>query len=162
MTSYLVRTPREDEWEALADLHLATWQETYSGKFPDSAWDPDARVARIGMWKAICSAPRPGDRFAVVERDGKLVGLAGAGASQDNPAPRVTQLWFIYVLASEQGAGVGQKLLDNVLGTSPASLWVLEDNPRAISFYNRNGFLVEGTRKPSGFETAGDEIRMIR
>ncbi|MGP5049640.1 GNAT family N-acetyltransferase [Glutamicibacter ardleyensis] len=162
MTTYSIRGPREDEWETLADLHLRTWQETYSGKFPESEWGPNARIARIGMWKAICSAPRPGDRFAVAERDGLLVGLAGAGASQDDPAPRTTQLWFIYLLSSEQGTGAGQELLDNVLGTSPSSLWVLEENPRAISFYNRNGFHSDGSRKPTGFEAAGDEIRMIR
>lgn len=162
MTTYLIRAPRKDEWEALTDLHLTTWKETYSGKFPDSEWGSKARLARIGMWKAICTAPRAGDKFAVVERDGRLVGLAGAGASQDDPAARAVQLWFIYLLASEQGTGAGQELLDSVLGTSPSSLWVLEGNPRAISFYERNGFHVDGSRKATKYEAAGYEIRMIR
>ncbi|MBW4094276.1 MAG: GNAT family N-acetyltransferase [Acidobacteria bacterium] len=162
MSSFAIRPPREAEWETLADLHLATWQETYAGQFPESEWGPEARARRIRMWKAICTDPRPGDSFAVAERGGQVVGLAGAGASQDRPAPRATQLWFIYLLASDQGSGAGQQLLETVLASSPASLWVLENNPRAVAFYTRNGFLPDGTRKPSGVETAGDEIRMVR
>jgi ribosomal protein S18 acetylase RimI-like enzyme len=162
MTPTLIRAPRPGDAAALAELHLETWAETYAGAFPASAWGEEARAGRIRMWGSICTAPRPGDRFAVAERDGRLAGLAGAGASQDTPAPRARQLWFIYLLASAHGSGAGQGLLDAVLGKEPASLWVLEANARAAAFYTRNGFVPDGSRKPSGYEGAGDEIRMVR
>ncbi|GAA1864766.1 GNAT family N-acetyltransferase [Paeniglutamicibacter psychrophenolicus] len=162
MTPTRIRSPRPEDAAALAELHLETWAETYAGVFPESAWGEEARTGRIRMWNSICTAPRPGDSFALAERDGRLVGLAGAGASQDAPAPQERQLWFIYLLASEHGSGTGQGLLDAVLGKDPASLWVLEANARAVAFYARNGFVPDGTRKPSGYEGAGDEIRMVR
>ena len=162
MTVARIRAPRIEDATSLAELHLATWAETYAGLFPDSAWGERERQGRVRMWTSICSQPRPGDKFAVAEREGRLVGLAGAGAGQDDDPPRDKQLWFIYLLASEHGTGTGQGLLDAVLGSEPASLWVLEANPRARSFYVRNGFTPDGVRRPSGYERAGDEIRMVR
>ncbi|RAX51166.1 hypothetical protein DQ353_01965 [Arthrobacter sp. AQ5-05] len=135
MTPIRIRSPRPGDAAVLAELHLATWAETYAWVFPESAWGKEAHTGRIRMWSSICTAPRPGDSFAVAERDGSLVGLAGAGA--------------------------GQGLLDAVPGKDPASPWVLEPNARAVAFYASNGFVPDGTRKPGGYEGAGDEIRMV-
>lgn len=162
MTEFWIRAPNFDEAEELADLHVLTWKETYGSAFPPSAWGEEARKQRVGMWDAICSRPRPADRFAVAERDGKLIGFAGSGASTDDPPVRERHLFFIYLLAIEQGSGAGQALLDAVLSDGPASLWVLEDNPRARAFYERNGFVLDGARQATGFDTGGEEVRMVR
>ncbi|WAB85206.1 GNAT family N-acetyltransferase [Microcella daejeonensis] len=162
MTEFAIRAPRTDEVEVLADLHLRTWKETYGGAFPASAWGQAAREQRLRMWDAICNRPRPADRFAVAERDGELIGIAGSGASMDDAPVREKHLFFIYLLAAEQGSGAGQALLDTVVSSEPASLWVLEGNARAIAFYERNGFVFDGARQPTGFETGGEELRMVR
>jgi ribosomal protein S18 acetylase RimI-like enzyme len=162
MTEFLIRAPKIDEAEEIADLHLLTWKETYGTVFPPSAWGEEARNQRLGMWDAICSRPRPADRFAVAERDGRLIGFAGSGVSTDDSPVRERHLFFIYLLVSEQGSGAGQALLDAVLSDGPASLWVLEDNPRARAFYERNGFVLDGARQATGFDTGGEEVRMIR
>lgn len=160
MTSALnIRRPRPDEAEALADLHLRSWEETYAGQFPPSAWGADARAQRIRMWTAICTEARPEWLTAVAEMDGEVVGIAHSGASDDDTG---RLLWLIYVLKSAQGSGAGQALLDAVIGDEPATLWVLEENPRARAFYERNGFRADGERKPTGFDAGGDEIRMVR
>ena len=96
------------------------------------------------------------------QSDGRVIGIAGVCVSQDNPPPTRRQLFFLYLRASEHGSGAGQDLLDEVLGDESVSLWVLEDNPRARAFYIRNGFRADGARKPTGYESAGDEIRMVR
>lgn len=162
MTEFLIRDPESDEAEELADLHLLTWQETYGGVFPPSAWGEEARTQRLAMWDAICARPRPADRFAVAERDGRLIGFAGSGASIDDVPVRERHLFFIYLRESAQGSGAGQALLDAVLGDEPASLWVLEENPRARAFYERNGFALDGARRATGFDTGGEEVRMVR
>lgn len=162
MGSFRIRAPRPDEAEALADLHLRTWAETYADKFPPSAWGDEARANRLRMWHAICSAPRTDWRTAVAEIEGAVVGIAHTANDPDAPPLRERQLWFIYLLVSAQGSGAGQALLDEVLGDDSASLWVLEDNPRARAFYARNGFAPDGARQPSGFESGGDEIRLMR
>lgn len=162
MGTFLIRAPRPDEAHEIADLHLRTWAETYSGAFPPSAWNESARKGRCRMWEAICERPRHTDRFAVAEREGTLIGFAGAGASQDAEPVREQQLFFIYLLADAHGSGAGQALLDRVLGDDPATLWVLEGNDRAVRFYERNGFVLDGVRQQTGFSTGGDELRMLR
>ena len=162
MTKFIIRAPRPDEAAAIADLHLRTWAEVYADKFPPSAWGEEARANRLAMWESICSKPTPAFHVAVAESDGELIGFAGAGRNLDEPPPRERQLWFIYLLARTQGSGAGQALLDEVLGNARASLWVLEGNPRARSFYVRNGSAADGIRQPTGYADSGDEIRMVR
>ncbi len=157
---YLIRPPRPDEAEVLAALHSRTWEETYGEFFPPRMWGEEALARRIQMWTELCTDVGP--HTAVAEIDGELAGFAHVGASMDDPAPRERQLWFIYLLQSAHGSGAGQALLDEVLGDEPASLWVLEENPRARAFYARNGFVEDGARKPTGFERGGDELRMLR
>jgi GNAT superfamily N-acetyltransferase len=114
------------------------------------------------MWERICSSPGSSARFAVAESAGRPVGIGGAGASRDDRPARDRELWFLYLLEREHGSGAGQALLDEVLGTDPASLWVLEGNARAIAFYERNGFTADGGRRPAAFAGAGDELSMLR
>ncbi len=159
---FVIRSPRPDDAEVLATLHSRTWEETYGEFFPPQMWGEEALARRIHMWTELCAYPAPGSHTAVAEIDGDLVGFAHVGANMDNPAPRDRQLWFIYLLQSAQGSGAGQALLDEVLADEPASLWVLEENPRARAFYARNRFVEDGARKPTGFERGGDELRMLR
>jgi ribosomal protein S18 acetylase RimI-like enzyme len=162
MSVITIRSPRPDEADALAELHLRTWAETYAEWFPPSEWGDEARLQRRAMWTRLCQDPAPRTRVAVAELDGETVGLAAAGASLDESPVRELHLWFIYLLASAQGSGAGQALLDEVLGDEPASLWVLEPNARARAFYARNGFVADGASQSTGFDDTPDEIRMLR
>ena len=83
-------------------------------------------------------------------------------SSMEDPPVRERHLFFIHFLESEQGSGAGQELLYAVLSDEPGSLWVWEDNPRARAFYERNGFVLDGARQPTGFDTGGEEVRMLR
>jgi hypothetical protein len=65
-------------------------------------------------------------------------------------------------MASLHGSGSGQGLLDAVIGTEPAFLWTAELNPRAQSFYRRNGFVADGARKVAESWENLAEIRMVR
>jgi ribosomal protein S18 acetylase RimI-like enzyme len=67
---------------------------------------------------------------------------AAAAATAEPDAPRDRELLSIYVLSKAYGSGAGQALLDAALGDRPACLWVAAQNPRAQSFYRRNGFEV--------------------
>jgi GNAT superfamily N-acetyltransferase len=94
----------------------------------------------------------------VAELDGAPIGIAHSGVDDDGRR----LLWILYLLAAHHGSGAGQALLDAVVDDGPASLWVLEENPRARAFYERNGFRADGERRPTGFDDGGDEIRMLR
>ena len=61
------------------------------------------------------------------------------------------ELTQLYTLAHTHGTGLGQALLDAVLGPKePAYLWFIVGNTQAVRFYEKNGFRVEGAFVPCG------------
>lgn len=98
----------------------------------------------------------------VAEVDGEVVGFAQAAASRDEPPVRAEELSTLYLRAAQHGSGLGQALLDAVLAGRPASLWVAEENPRAIAFYRRNGFTPDGARQVDDAWEGLAEVRLVR
>ncbi len=97
----------------------------------------------------------------VAEVGGDIVGFAASGRPPDGDAPPdCRRLYAIYLLAAHYGSGAGQALLDAALGRAAASLWILEDNPRARAFYERNGFRADGAAKDD--DSWGEPIRELR
>lgn len=160
-----VRKATIDDAEAIGRVHYAAHVETYTGKFPDGVIESWTVQQRAEMWARVISgntgevwvAETPGGDSAA-----ELAGFATVGPTRDDEPPRETELWSIYLLVDYQGSGLGQALLDVALGDRPASLWVLDDNPRARSFYRRNGFEPDGAEKLD--ERWGNirEIRLVR
>jgi GNAT superfamily N-acetyltransferase len=96
--------------------------------------------------------------------NGEIVGFAGSGPARDRDAPRLRELYFIYLLSQYHGTGIGQKLFDAAVGADEELyLWVAEDNPRAHRFYTRNGFTLDGATHTEPFlgETL-TEVRFVR
>ncbi len=61
------------------------------------------------------------------------------------------ELTQLYTLARTHGTGLGQALFDAVLQPGePAYLWYIMGNERAVRFYEKNGFVVEGVSAPCG------------
>jgi GNAT superfamily N-acetyltransferase len=61
----------------------------------------------------------------------------------------------VYVVPEAWGTGVAGGLMSAALdalrdmGATEAFLWVVEENPRARRFYERDGWTHDGTSKPS-------------
>lgn len=70
------------------------------------------------------------------------------------------ELYAIYALPEAWGSGSGPALLRAVLeglredGFATAILWVLEDNPRARRFYEREGWSLDGGRREHEWQGA--------
>ncbi|HEY9310557.1 MAG TPA: GNAT family N-acetyltransferase [Microbacterium sp.] len=163
--TFIVRVPELSEAAEIADLHVVTWRETYTHLLPEGFFDEEYVRGRHRLWRRLLENPREEWRIRVAERDGRIIGLATSGAStvtEGQDAPRDRQLYMLYVLAAEHGGGVGQALLDEVVGDEPAVLWVAKENPRAIAFYRRNGFAFDGVEEADpGVPTLVD-ARMVR
>lgn len=167
-SSTRVRPARLSDADGIADVHIRSWRETYSGIIPDRFMDDAARESRRLMWESILSlAPLPGS-VVIAERDERMIGFAFAGpaehpdAIKSVPPARNLHLYSIYLLAEEQGAGIGAALLEAVLKHQPAQLWVLRGNERAREFYERNGFRHDGSEFTDPDLDGLVEIRMVR
>jgi ribosomal protein S18 acetylase RimI-like enzyme len=119
------------------------------------------------MWTRVLDDPNPLFRICVAENeDRKLVGFAlsapPTGNTEGLREDVARQLYNLYVLQAFHGDGTGQALLDAVLGDEPAVLWVATQNPRAIRFYERNGFDFDGTTEDDPAAPEITDARMLR
>jgi GNAT superfamily N-acetyltransferase len=145
--------------EALAHLHLDVWDDAYTGLMPQGILD-DRRekvAERVERWREILTTGGE-PTYVAVGADG-LVGFATAGRGRDNDLAVELELKALYVRATHWGTGVGYALLETAIGDRSAYLWVLAANERAIRFYERQGFRLDGTRDE---HDEGLHVRMLR
>ncbi|WP_168626173.1 GNAT family N-acetyltransferase [Cryobacterium sp. BB307] len=161
--SFTIRPARAEDADRMGVVIVQSWHETYAHLLPAETLASLDPAERADMWRRAIERRGGVGGPVVAEVDGVVVGLAGAGTPLDEDPPVPLQLYVIYLLAAHHGSGAGQGLLDAAIGTEPALVWVAEDNPRAIAFYERNGFVRDGT---SDELSIGDgsihEIRMVR
>jgi GNAT superfamily N-acetyltransferase len=158
-----IRELTEADIDAVAALHVRTWQAGYAGIMPAEvldALDPARFAARRRIQPAY-----PGTHTVVADEDGTIVGFASFGP--DRVEDGVGELYAIYVDPDRWGGGVGRRLIDvaraGLSGTfEQMRLWVLEENHRARRFYERAGMTPDGARDvytPPGGDTGLPEIR---
>ena len=92
---------------------------------------------------------------------GSPVGMICVGAPRDPNPPAPVQLWSLNVAVAHRGRGAADALLAVGLLPGPAYLWVLRGNARAIAFYRRHGFALDGAQL---FDPTYDvvDLRMTR
>lgn len=154
--SVSVRTADSAEAPDLARLHLEAALVAYASIFPEDAPKPtyEGLLARWEDWLHSGAMNR-----ALVASEGEdLIGVVLVG-----PDPDVASTGHIsrfYVRPDRWGTGVGRRLYDAAIAGlmgfefPAASLWVLEHNQRARSWYERLGWRLTGERKPV-YEPAG-------
>lgn len=159
---------------AIARAHIRSWQVGYRHVIPADYLDGLRRdvAARTERWQAnIVAGPEGGTTVLVAEVAGDLAGWLNYGRTRDADADaeQVGEVHGCYVDPDHWRAGVGSALMAEgvrrlaAAGYEEATLWVLEDNPRARAFYERHGWRPDGAREV--FEIAGvaiDELRYRR
>jgi GNAT superfamily N-acetyltransferase len=144
--------------EALSHLHLDVWDDAYTGLMPQGILD-DRRekvAERIDRWRDILKGREP--TWLAEDSEG-LIGFASTGPPRDNDMDDTLELYALYARAAYWGTGVGYALFEVAVGDRAAYLWVLAGNERAIGFYERQGFRLDGTEDE---QDEGRHVRMVR
>lgn len=145
----MIRPAIPDDAEAIARVHVRTWQGAYGHVFPVEELEGISVEARAASWRGMLER----GRTYVAERDGEVVGFASAGASRDDDGSGIGELYAIYVDPAHWDSGAGRELAiwaDGTLrreGFTEATLWVLDDNPRARRFYEAGGWRLDGATR---------------
>ncbi len=148
--------------ESLGALHMTCWREAYGLLLSAAFFARATPESSAERWARAIPALRDDETLVLAEDDGGLVGFAHAGPGRGEAPPRERELYAIYTRAAVHGSGLGQRLLDAVIGSRPAALWVLDRNSRARAFYARNGFVADGATEVLERFEGLTEIRMVR
>ena len=135
---------------AIAGVHIETWRTAYAHIFPAEFLAGLSIDERAALAERLLT--EGSEEIFVAELDGRVVGFASGGRSRDeDDAAAPGEVYAIYVNAAAWGRGAGRRLLDRLeealrsAGFDEATLWVLEDNPRARRFYEAAGWAFDGT-----------------
>lgn len=156
----------------IAEVNVRTWQVAYRGQVPDEHLDSLSVDQRESRWlEILLGSNLPSSGVFVIEDDNQAVsGFVGVSLSRDPDAtPNTGEVGAIYVLPEHWGNGYGWALLERATESLrdanyySATLWVLDSNARARSFYERAGWTQDGQRRIDDRETLSlQEVRYRR
>jgi GNAT superfamily N-acetyltransferase len=160
-----LREARPEDAEAMADLNVRAWQAAFAGLVPQALLDGQRTEPRVRYWQEHLPS-QPPERTWVVERGGRVVGLAHLGPSRDPNAPEAAELYGMYVEPEAVGTGAGKVLMAAAMEWfrsgpwAEAILWTLPGDHRAARFYRSWGWAPDGAAK-TGHTPLGDldEVR---
>lgn len=146
-----VRKASPEEAASLSELGASLFRQTYESAL--SPEDLSGHIAQDFHEKAQRGELEDPNIQTLLVED--RAGLAGFAQVRRRTAPVAgvqanVELWRIYVDRRLHGRGIGQQLLADAgraaRDMSATGIWlgVWEDNPRAIAFYRKNGFVPVG------------------
>jgi ribosomal protein S18 acetylase RimI-like enzyme len=160
-----IRPANEDDAQAIATVHVRSWQTAYRGVVPDSYLDSLSIEKRTTFWRGFLQEPSRPEIWAA-DADPPIIGWATVSQSRDKDAPpRTGELNAIYVLPEYWSSGVGRALWIKARerlgerGFDRVTVWVLAENVRAIRFYKAAGF---SAGLEQDIEIGGKVLREVR
>lgn len=151
-----METPEEIEGKSL--VHWQTWREAYDNLLP-AEYQETMTLDRCRFF----SQKYPEN--TLIAMDGKkVVGFISYGNFRDE-AIQAGEIIALYVLKDYYGKGVSKQLMHAAFVAldqfSEIYLWVLKENKRAISFYQKMGFTFDGQEKILKLGKPVKELRMM-
>jgi ribosomal protein S18 acetylase RimI-like enzyme len=161
-----IRYAKLADAQAIAEVHVASWQHTYRGIVPDVYLDSMTVTTRAKVWSENLAQSTP--KVIVVEAESKVVGFCSFGRCRDKDAgPKDGEIWAIYLAPLQRSKGFGWALWQEAhrqflaQGIRRISLWVIDGNQHAMRFYRKAGFEPE-MESLKTFELAGAHIPEVR
>jgi GNAT superfamily N-acetyltransferase len=155
-TDFVTRPAIPADADGITDVQVASWRAGYAHVFPETVlYAEDFDSSRRLFWKAWRFGP--GHRVAVVtepsgDGDERVIGFCSYGPERERARGFTGrgEVWAFYVHPDRWGSRAATQLMEHVEqrlkaeGFVTAVLWVLDDNPRARRFYERQGWAPTG------------------
>jgi ribosomal protein S18 acetylase RimI-like enzyme len=139
-----IRPAVPEDARAIAEVHVRTWQAAYINIVPQPYLDGMSIDEREKAFREALTRGKT-EMWVAVERE-QVIGWIGFGPSRDAGAPPdVGEIEAVYVLPEHWSTAAGRELWRTGVrrlaerGFTSVTLWVLEDNARAIRFYRSVG-----------------------
>jgi len=154
MPAPLIRAATADDAEMVAQIHVASWRESYAELMPAETLQGLDVADRARRWREILAAALASGAVFLLEFPGEgPIGFASCGAQRSDRL-KAAGYWgefeAIYILGRGQRRGGGRALMRAMArhllgqGWRAASVWVFRDNPPARRFYEALGAVATG------------------
>lgn len=160
-----IRYANIEDAESLGFVYSHSYQAAFRGIIPDNILEDvfSFEKRRDGLKKELAEGSLIN---VIMHKENKPVGFLTYGKSKDEDLDdSIIEILRIYILPSCWGQNIGSELLSwgikelRQKGYSKISLWVIEENKRAIKLYERMGFVHDGI---SRLINVGKEIKDLR
>lgn len=152
LSDILIREASQGDARSIAEVHVRAWRWAYRDE--KEALDGPTLEDRMAQWTPRVSHPSSESAVLVAESNGRVVGFAFVGPSEDEDArDGTTELISLYVDEHVAGTGVGRGLMKATMelvrgrGYSVLTLWAGKRNHRARRFYEAAGLQPDGAAK---------------
>lgn len=162
----MIRAAIINDVDEITNVHIASWQSAYKGLISREVLANLDHETRKKMWTT--SIQENPQETIVASEGNQIIGFSNFGHYRDNEDDHsLAEIRAIYLLEPYWRKGIGSSLLNRSIEQIEASyyttfvLWVLNTNTRAIAFYVKHGFEIDGQEKMEkhwGIEL--NEIRM--
>ena len=171
ISQVVIRVPAADDADRWDAFIVAEQAKVYAGLVPDNFAQRQLAGRDANARDADFDSPGTTKRL-IAEFGGELIGVAEScdapadwerwlGLADDAPAER--ELGQLYVSEHAKGTGLASRLMEAVLGSDAAYLWIIDGNDRAHRFYLKHGFVDFGESVPAGQTWGGTPMhRMVR
>lgn len=165
-TNVEIRLAVDEDIPAIAHIINEAWKTAYAGIIPQSYLDAIREEDKVKtLREGLARVPHM--RYFVLCEDGVPVGAASLHRARNEDLPDAAEFSFFYFLPAVWRRGYGTLLL-NFLKQESADAgflriccWVLEENHRAVSFYESQGLLRDGTRQTETIVIPLEEVRCV-
>ncbi len=162
--SFVIREALLDDAYSLAEILSYSWISSYKDIIPIQELEYQTNIQRRQeMFETLLATTEANIYISI--NDNIPCGEIVFCDSRDRDLIDYGEIVSIYLLEEYWGKGFGMKMMSFALRTmqqnnySSVFLWVFKDNKRAIRFYEKLGFIKDGTEKISIFSNQAVEIR---
>jgi GNAT superfamily N-acetyltransferase len=134
--------------EAIGELHVRCWEETYGGTKYEAILVPRSVESRVALWRRVLAQAEEtaAEPVLIAVKNDEIVGFSAYGPQRNGDLEKLgysDEVYAIYVRRDAYRLGIGTALMRSMRGqleaTGAWSLWVVEDNKSARQFYERLG-----------------------
>ena len=137
----------------IAEIHALAWQEAYADIIDPAIMATITKEARQEAWTEWFT--HTDQTVHVLQTGNEISGFTRVSPpfKGADDLPDYGELSHLYQHPSAIGTGIGHHLFEHAkqlithTGKTGMFLWVLEENSRARTFYERHGMLADGQRK---------------
>lgn len=167
----MIRAADVRDAPAIADLKVRAWRAAYAGFVSRDLLDALDPAQEAGAWGDYLAAIPDTHRMWVADEDGPLLGFCRTGPAVDDAdlGEHAAEIYGLYLTPDRIGTGLGRHLFGHAVadldqrGYRPLCVYAYLPNDRAREFYQRAGFLPDGTvRRDEEDGTGVAELRLVR